>query len=204
MTVFQKIISVTFATIILVMSIVMMLTLGGVLDPYLGSDIMDNIVQGNFWSKVLFAVNIVLFIFALKEIAFGQKVISEGREGIVLENESGKLIISKESLENLISGVGKEIEGLENVSSRTFIDIEKNVTVDVNVVVNREVVIKDISTVLQKKIKEALKKTVDLDVKYVNIKIKNISNKKSKKNATTEKVSNNSTEETIEEKEKKE
>ena len=158
MTVFQKIISVTFATIILVMSIVMMLTLGGVLDPYLGSDIMDNIVQGNFWSKVLFAVNIVLFIFALKEIAFGQKVISEGREGIVLENESGKLIISKESLENLISGVGKEIEGLENVSSRTFIDIEKNVTVDVNVVVNREVVIKDISTVLQKKIKEALKK----------------------------------------------
>ena len=54
-------------------------------------------------------------------------------------------------------------------------------TVDVNIVVSRDIVIKEISTELQKKVKAALKQTADLDVKYVNIKIKNISNKKSKK-----------------------
>ena len=100
----------------------------------------------------------------------------------MLENETGKLIISKESLENLIAGVGRDIPGTESISSKTFIDIEKNVTVNINVVIGREVVIKDISTQLQKKVKEALKQTADLDVKYVNIKIKNIANKKSKKN----------------------
>lgn len=193
MSLFQKIVSVTLASVVLVVSVVLMLTLGGVLEPTFGSDAMTNIVEESFLSKILFVIAVVLFIFAIKEIAFGKKVETDGREGIVLENESGKLIISKESLENLISGVGKEIDGADSISSRTFIDLEKNVIVNANVVVSREVVIKELSSKLQKRIKEALKQTADLDVKYVNIKIKNISNKKSKKN--TDKTVENSTEE---------
>lgn len=185
MTLFQKIVSVTFAGIVLFISVVSMFTLVGVLAPDLGSNIMAEIVEGEFFSKVLFAVFAILAILAVKEIAFGEKVSREGKEGLILENESGKLIISKESLESLVAGVGKEIEGVENVSSRTFIDTEKNVIVEVNVVVGRDVGLKDISTELQKRVKLALKQTADLDVKYVNIKIKNISNKKSKKNTTT-------------------
>lgn len=192
MTLFQKIVSVTFASIILFMSVVMMFTLGGILSPDLGSNIMENILEGDFISKILFAVFAILAILAVKEIAFGEKVSREGKEGLILENDSGKLIISKESLESLVAGVGKEIEGVESVSSRTFIDTEKNVIVEVNVVVGREVVIKEISTELQKRVKVALKQTADLDVKFVNIKVKNISNKKSKKNVTTEKNLNES------------
>ena len=196
MTLFQKIVSVTFASIVLFVSVVCMLTLGGILDPDLGSNIMGDIIEGNFWSKIFFALFAILAILAVKEIAFGEKVSREGREGLILENESGKLIISKESLENLISGVGKEIDGVDSISSRTFIDVEKNVVVEANVVVGREVALKDISIELQKKVKEALKQTADLDVKYVNIKIKNISNKKSKKNnnvAVTSNTTNNNT-----------
>lgn len=193
MSLFQKIVSVTLASVVLIVSVVLMLTLGGVLEPTFGSDVMTNIVEESFLSKILFVIAVVLFIFAIKEIAFGKKVETDGREGIVLENESGKLIISKESLENLISGVGKEIDGADSISSRTYIDLEKNVIVNANVVVSREVVIKELSSKLQKRIKEALKQTADLDVKYVNIKIKNISNKKSKKN--TDKPVENSTEE---------
>ena len=184
MTLFQKIISVTFASIVLFISIVFMLTLGGILPPDLGSNIMENIVEGDFLSKILFALFAILAIFSVREIAFGEKV---SKEGLILENDSGKLIISKESLESSVAGVGKEIEGVENVASRTFIDTEKNVVVEVNVVVGRDVALKDISTELQKRIKQALKQTADLDVKYVNIKVKNISNKKSKKNVTSEK-----------------
>ena len=182
MTLFQKIVSVTFASIVLFISVVSMLTLGGILAPDLGSNIMEDILEGDFWSKIFFAIFAILTIFAIREIAFGEKVSMEGREGLILENESGKLIISKESLENLVSGVGKEIDGVDSISSRTFIDAEKNVVVEANVVVGREVALKDISAELQRRVKDALKQTADLDVKYVNIKIKNISNKKSKKN----------------------
>ena len=185
MTLFQKIVSVTFASIVLFISVVSMLTLSGILAPDLGSNMMEDILEGEFWSKVFFAVFAILAIFAIKEIAFGEKVSREGREGLILENESGKLIISKESLESLVAGVGKEIEGVDSISSRTFIDDEKNVVVEANIGVGREVALKDISAELQRKVKEALKQTADLEVKYVNIKIKNISNKKSKKNNNT-------------------
>lgn len=177
----EKIISVTLAVVVLIVACMLILTLGGVMSPTWGSDVMESIVEGDFWSKVLLVIALILLVFSIKEIAFGEKVQSEGREGIILENESGKLIISKESLENLIAGVGREVVGAESISSRTFIDLEKNVTVNVNIVVSRDIVIKDISTELQKRVKQALKQTADLDVKYVNIKIKNISNKKSKK-----------------------
>ncbi len=181
MSTFEKVISVTFSVIVLIISITLILTLGGVLPPDFGSNMMENIVDGSFWSKIFFILAFVLMLLALREIAFGRKIDNDGKEGIILENESGKLIISKESLENLISGVGKEVVGAESITSRTFIDSEKNVTVNVNIVVSRDIVIKDISTELQKKVKLALKQTADLDVKYVNIRIKNISNKKSKK-----------------------
>ena len=181
MTTFEKVISVTFSAIVLILCVTLILTLGGVLPPDFGANMMESIVEGSFWSKILFILSFVVMLLSLREIAFGRKIDNEGKEGIVLENESGKLIISKESLENLISGVGKEITGAESITSKTVIDAEKNVTVTVNIVVSRDVVIKEISTELQKKVKLALKQTADLDVKYVNIRIKNISSKKSKK-----------------------
>lgn len=186
MTLFEKIISVTFSAIVLIVSVSFILTLGGVLDPDLGSDMMTDIMKGDFFSKILFLVSVALMIFSLKEIVFGKKVEKEGRDGIVLENETGKLIISKESLESLIAGEAKEIDGTESISSKTFLDPEKNLIVDVNVVVSKDVAIKEISAELQKRIKDVLKRTADLNTKNINIRIKNISNKKSKKSDANE------------------
>ena len=181
MTLFEKIVSVTFSVIVLIVSVSFILTLGGVLDPNLGSDLMEDIIKGEIFSKILFIISVALMILSLKEIAFGKKLETEGRDGIVLENETGKLIISKESLENLIAGEAKDIDGTESISSKTFLDIDKNLIVDVNVVVNKDVAIKEYSSNLQKGIKDVLKRTADLNTKNINIRIKNISNKKSKK-----------------------
>ena len=186
MTLFEKIISVTFSVIVLIVSVSFILTLGGVLDPDLGSDLMKDVMKGEFFSKILFIISIVLMIFSLREIAFGKKLETEGRDGIVLENETGKLIISKESLENLIAGEAKEIYGTESISSKTFLDPDKNLIVDVNVVVSKDLAIKEYSSELQKGIKDVLKRTADLNTKNINIRIKNISNKKSKKSDTNE------------------
>ena len=181
---FERVIRIVFSAIVLILSVVLMLTLGGVLAPDFGSNMMESIVEGNFFSKILFILALIFFVLSLREIIFGEKPKEKGKEGIILENESGKLIISKESLENLISGVGKELTGAESITSRTYVDLEKNVTVDVNITVSRDIAIKEVSSELQKRIKEALKQTVDLDVRYVNINVKNISNKKIKKQST--------------------
>ena len=51
---------------------------------------------------------------------------------------------------------------------------ESNLRVYVELFVRPNAVIKDLSVNLQNRIKEAIKKTADLDVKEVNIKIRNI------------------------------
>ena len=119
-------------------------------------------------------------LLAIKGLFFTSKPESNGKEGIVLENTSGKLVISKESLENLIASVTKEVPGTDTVASRTILDKHKNLIVYVTAVVSKDVMLKDISNDLQRKIKEAMKRTADLEVKEVNIRIKNITSKKVK------------------------
>ena len=92
----------------------------------------------------------------------------------MLENDEGKLLISKETLESFIASVAKGFNGAENVRSKVYVDKENNLSVYITLFVHQDAVIKDLSLNLQSKIKEAIKKTSDLDVKEVNIRVVNI------------------------------
>ena len=138
------------------------------------------ILSGESKIEITIAIFAVLLLLALKGLFFTSKPEDTGKDGIVLENTSGKLVISKESLENLIANIIKDVPGAETVSSRTFLDKNGDLIIYVTAIVSKDVMIKDISSELQEKIKIAMKKTADLDVKEVNIKIKNISSKKVK------------------------
>ena len=103
---------------------------------------------------------------------------NESKNSILLENSDGKLLITRETLEILVDGVVKGFAGAENVASKVEVDEESNVRVFINMEVKENVVIKDLSSNIQTKIKEAIKKTSDLSVKEVNIKVKNIMSEK--------------------------
>lgn len=169
-----------FSIIIFVITIGIILILTGILSL---NDVIREFAMftdGETGIKVILVVSAVLILLALKGLFFTSKPESKGKEGVILENTSGKLVISKESLENLISNVTKEIPGAETVSSRTIVDRNKNLIVYVTAVVSKDVMIKDVSNELQQKVKDAMKRTADLEVKEVNIKIKNITSKKVK------------------------
>ena len=100
------------------------------------------------------------------------------RQGVLLENESGKLMISKETIENLVNSVALNFESAEDVITRVELDKENNVTVYVNLIVNPAAIIKDLSANLQNKIKEKIKMATDLEVKEVNITVKKVAQKK--------------------------
>ena len=169
-----------FSLIIFVIVVAMILLFIGVIS--INDIVMDLIrfTDGPHSIEIIFGILGVLMIFAIKGLFFTSKPESKGKEGIILENASGKLVISKESLENLIASVTKEIPGTETVASRTIVDKNKNLIVYVTAIVSKDVMIKDVSNQLQERVKEAMKKTADLEVKEVNIKIKNITSKKVK------------------------
>lgn len=169
-----------FSIIILVVSIIAILVVTEVVSMDSITDFIANFTDGVDMVRATIIAAVVLLILAIKGLFFTSKPKNEGKNGIVLENQSGKLVISKESLDNLIASVVKEIPGAESISSRTFLDKNKNLIVYVTTILSKDVMIKDVSAELQEKIKEALKRTADLEVKEVNIKVKNVVNKRVK------------------------
>ena len=83
-------------------------------------------------------------------------------------------MISIATLENLVSAVVKQFNSVQDTKTNIKVDNENNVIVLVDLIVMKDVVIKDLSLTIQNKIKEAIKKTSDLEVKEVNVRIKNI------------------------------
>lgn len=169
-----------FAFIMLFISISLLLVVFEVLPNTIYSDGISFLMDDSTYRKVTIGVCIVAILLALKSIFTRLKPVDVTRNGIVLENANGKLIISRESIENLINGIAKEMPGAENASSRILLDPDKNLIININLTVLGNVVIKEITVELQKKVKEALRRTADLEVKLVNVNIKNINSKKTK------------------------
>ena len=132
-------------------------------------------------TKITIGVCVVFVLVSLKIFLTSRGKPKNGKDGIILENASGKLIISKESLDNLIFNAAKDIPGTESISSKTYLDLDQNLRVFVTVNMTQDISIKELSTTLQSRIKSAIKETADLDVSEVNVKIKNIVNKKNRK-----------------------
>lgn len=169
-----------FSIIVLIISIAMLCIMFDLTEMSIITRPISYIMQDITAFRTALVVITICILLAIKGIFFKSKKENLGKDGIVLENASGKLVISKESLENLVASVAKEVPGAEAVSSKTILDKDRNLKVYVSTTVSREVMLKDVSTLLQTKIKDAMKQTADLEVKEVNIRIKNINSKKVK------------------------
>ena len=181
---FEKACLVLFSIIIFAITITVILMTLGLVKTTLFTTIFNYLLSGEISLRITIIVSIILLVISAKFILFGTKKEELAKEGIVLENTNGKLVITKESLENMILSSTKSVEGLDYVNSKTLIDKEHKLLVYVTVVVKENIIVKDVSKQLQDKIKNTMKNTADLEVSCVSITVKNIVNKKSK----TEKV----------------
>lgn len=120
---------------------------------------------------------VILMLLSVKCIFFPSfsKEKDGKADGILLENESGKLLISIDTIENLVKGVVAGFPNVNSVNCKVKLDKQiNNVIIEMNLVVAPETIIKELSANLQNKIKEVIKKTTEIDVKEINIKVKNI------------------------------
>ena len=174
MKVIEKITLIIYSNIILILSIIACLLIFGWLDVDIVQGLVRSLLLYGTSSKVILGVSIVFILLSLRCIFFDptSKQELKDKQGILLANDNGKLMISKETIENLVEAVTKEFKVAKDVTSKVEIDKENNVNVFVNLVVGADTVIKDLSADLQAKIKSKVKETTDLEVKEVNINVK--------------------------------
>ena len=165
-----------FSSLMLIISIIVCLMIFGWLSVDLVHQFVVMAINDSVSSNIMLGLSIAFILLAIKCIFFdsSSKQEMDYKNGILLENSDGKLLITKDTIENLVNSVVKGFDSAENVTTRVELDKENNVTVFVNLSVKENAIIKELSTNLQTKIKTTIKKTSDLEVKEVNIKVKDI------------------------------
>ncbi len=167
---------VLFSTLMLVISVIFCLLAFGWLDIDLAGKVVLGILNNDVSSNILLGLSIIFILLAIRCIFFDStsKKEEELQNGVLLQNGDGKLFITKQTIENLVTNIVKGFDSAEEIQTNIEIDKENRVNVLINITVGQNAVIKELSTNLQTKIKEIVKKSTDLEVKEVNIKIKNV------------------------------
>lgn len=165
-----------FSTLILIISIVGCLMIFGWVDAEWIFGVISSAINNQIASNILLVLNIIFILLAMKCIFFesGSKRDMDYKNGILLENSDGKLLITKDTLENLVNGIVKGFDSAVNATTKVELDRENNVLVFVNLTVKESAIIKELTTNLQTKIKSTIKRTSDLEVKEVNVQVKGI------------------------------
>ncbi len=174
MKIIEKITLIIYSNIILIMAVIASLLIFGWLDIDIVQKMIKTLLMSDTSSKVILLVNVIAILLSIRCIFFDptSKKELKDKQGVFLANDNGKLMISKETIENLVEAVTKQYKMAKEVSSRVELDKDNNVNIFVNLVVGSDTIIKDLSVDLQNKIKTKIKETTDLDVKEVNIAIK--------------------------------
>lgn len=107
-------------------------------------------------------------------VTFKRSSRTSADNGILLENEHGTLLITKDSITNLIESVVNKNNDIRANNVKIEFNEDNDLIVNVVVEVKDSTIIKDISAKLQESIKLVIKKSTDLDVREVNIKIKDV------------------------------
>lgn len=176
MKVLEKIALIIYSNIILILSVIACLLIFGWLDINVVSELAKLIFLEATSSKIILVISIIFILLSIRCIFFDptSKQQLKDKQGILLANENGKLMISKETIENLVDSITKEFKEAREVTSTVELDKNGNIKISVKLTVNEETPIKELSIQLQTKIKEKVKTSADLDVKEVNIIIKKI------------------------------
>ena len=181
----EKVTLIIYSNIILILSVIACLLVFGWIDIDVVQNLVKDLILYGTSSKIILGISIVFILLSLRCIFFDptSKQDLKDKQGILLANDNGKLMISKETIEDLVQAVTKQYKMAKEVTSRVELDKENNVNIFVNLVVGSDTVIKDLSKDLQDKIKSKVKETTDLEVKQVNITVKKAVQEKQKTEA---------------------
>ena len=103
----EKITLIIYSNIMLILSIILCLLVLGWLDIGIVGEIVKNCITTDPGSKITLGVSVLFILLSIRCIFFDPTSKQEIKEkqGVLLENSNGKLMISKETIENLVESV---------------------------------------------------------------------------------------------------
>ena len=186
MKIIDKIILNIYSLIILIESIIVILLIFGWAKIETIIYIIKDMLNNNIAYNIVFGISVVFIILSIKAMFFKNardkidlvetKRKEKMGEGVLLENEDGKLLISKETIDRLTNSVVNNFDNIQDARTKVIIDNKNDITILIELQILQNTVIKDLNANLQSRVKEIIKEATELEVNEINIKIKNIIN----------------------------
>lgn len=100
---------------------------------------------------------------------------------IILQGSNGELIITRTTVESIANNVAKSFFGAQEVISRIVINKKDDISINISIQVEPDVSISELTQNIQLKVKEEIKKITDIEIVSVNVRVRNIYEKKAEK-----------------------
>lgn len=168
-----------FSIIVLVISIILCLIAFGWMESTIFSILIGKVLISQTYTYIMVGVCIFLILLAIRCIFFSDpkeeddEVIDESENGILLQNEDGRLLITVETLKNMVEGVINDFSNITDSACGVTITKENDIIINVSIDVTKDTIIKDISSKLQIRIKKSIKEATGLELQAVNVRVRN-------------------------------
>lgn len=164
---------ITYSLVILILSVILSLLIFNWMDFETVTQMVYALITGSVSSKITLGVCVLFILLSIKCMFFDErsKEVLKETQGILLKNDNGQLMISRETIENMVKHAVTGFENVKDCNTKIDVTEENQLKITLFLTVNENVVIKELAGNLQAKIKEDVKKISDLDVKEVNVKV---------------------------------
>ena len=174
---------IVYSFIILLLSVILSLLVFNWIDFDVVTEMVKALITGDLSSKITLGVSVVFILLSIKCMFFDERSKEKVKEtqGVLLKNENGQLMISKESIDNMVKNTVMGFDQIKHCNTKIDVNSENQLRITLFLVVNENVVIKELASTLQKMVKEDVKKVADLEVQEVNVKITSLQDGKKSK-----------------------
>ena len=188
MKILEKFVLILYSFLVLVISVVLCLVIFKIIDIETINNCIKYMLEDSTILITVLASSIVCILLSIRCLFFRKRkeIKKSDATDILLENESGRLLISKRAIENAVRNVvNNAVKDTKDCKVIVDIDPANYLSVYVSILLNNNLKIRDMTLDLQLKIKSQIKDDFDLDVKQVNIKIDSVEEKENEKKEET-------------------
>lgn len=174
MKILEKLVLILYSLLILAISVVVCLIIFNVININQIKFCIDYIISDIALTIIVLAFSVICMLLSIRCLFFRKKkqIKKSTATDILLENESGRLLISKTAIENAVKNIVRNaMEYSSDIKITTDIDPANNISIYIAVMIGTALRVRDLTLDLQLKIKNDIKENFGLEVKQVNIKV---------------------------------
>lgn len=174
MRILEKFVLILYSFLMLIVSAIICLILFKVISIDQIRECIEYVQKDTALVITILAISIVCILLSIRCLFFRKKkqIKKSNTTEILLENESGRLLISKNAIENAAKNIVKESLRLNtDIKVTADIDPANNISIYIAVMLDRALNVRDLTLDLQLRIKNEIKNSFGLEVKQVNIKV---------------------------------